>query len=758
MANEFDPDSLAPNAPGYILAPTTFRLKGTPDDFVDWDETTGSPEDDYWADEPNYWLLVFRAYSETEKPSRWVRLEAEISVDVSGQHRCVALGKHWGEDRRPIPQQFSRSAIVHPWGWRYPKSSKNPYDLFPHWILASPFQLAWKSLPPMSSEDRSCDWTTFEKWASQRGLEHTLVTLEELQRGEVSVAVASTWQEGFARNRALLGAVDQARPRPQQLKERLLYNLVNFVLHRNTMVPPEQRSKEFDVLPFLRKGEFDAFGERLDVEDRQASDKLIRESVRFKSFLKSKQWAAIQRDAEASQDPMAHNTLLAIMGRVICGSTEAPAVLPALKDDAEKARAYLERHFDGKSGFRAFRKAAKSFWYLAKTYVEVGQMTSGIPQWLVDASQVFARKWFDTELRPVQTQQGGPKLFSPEDVASLKAKSTGSLAHLRFYVFLEAANVAYAVKDLSEKKSGGELAKKTIYLTGALASAVSSYADYAKVKYKDLANKGRVGKFLAHRATTRALGIASSAVDAVVGGWAVLTDVETQDYTAAKFHGVQAGAGLLSMAGYICLLCATGGLAAPFGALCVLVGCALGMGASMGASMFKSSDMQNWVKFCRWGVLAGKDDVGIEPKDWAGGPPRDLHLLLDREIRTLNALLVGLRVELTMAYDPNRPMVEIAVFANMIADEGCIHLELMVEGVRMRKMSLWKRGKERGPDGAFREKFSLGESTRVTVRVRADLLGGGRFWHPQDPHRPLEVSETLSPPSIFTRGRLAEIT
>lgn len=238
MDAPIDIKDLAPKAPGYILAPTTFLLDGDPDDFIDWDEESGNPEEDHWADDPSYWLLVFRAYPEN-KESKSVILDSEICIDMLGRHRCVSLSKHWGKDIRPSATQAG-SAILHAWGWRYPDSHKNAYELYQHWLLASPFQLAWSSLPPLNSKDRSCDWTTFEKWAERRGLGHTFLTSEETRKGKVVVPVASAWREGFARNRELVSTIERMHRSPQKCNERFLYDLVDLALHQNPKIESQQ--------------------------------------------------------------------------------------------------------------------------------------------------------------------------------------------------------------------------------------------------------------------------------------------------------------------------------------------------------------------------------------------------------------------------------------------------------------------------------------------------------------------------------------
>ena len=124
--------------------------------------------------------------------------------------------------------------------------------------------------------------------------------------------------------------------------------------------------------------------------------------------------------------------------------------------------------------------------------------------------------------------------------------------------------------------------------------------------------------------------------------------------------------------------------------------------------------------------------------------------MVGRQIRTLNTLIIGLKVDAALVYDQIQyPSVEVTVHMNILAEEGCIHLEVVIDGVVIRKLSPWKHGKDRrDPEGAFREKFSAGDATRVELRVRTDPFGGGHFWHPQDV---LKKSVTLVAP----KGTLA---
>jgi len=730
LETQLDPSGLAPKAPGYIMAPTTFVLEGHPDDLIDWEEKLGTPEEDHWADDPNYWLLVFRSYPENQD-GKSVILDSEICVDTLGQHRCVPLAKHWGKDIRAAATQ-SQDSILHAWGWRYPDSYKNHNEPYFHWILASPFQLAWSSLPPMNAKNRTCDWTTFEKWADRRGLKHTFLTTEELRGGKVVVPVASTWCEGFARNRELVRAIDQSRLSQQKCNERFLYDLVNLALHQNS-----------NILPHLKKADFDAYGDRLTREDRANEDRLIKESVKFNSFLGSKQYRTLKQDAETTKEIGASKKLLVIMGRIFRRITEAPVVAKRLPEDAANITDYLKKHYDSKAAFKDSRKAAKSYWYLIKTFLKVADIKTGIPDWLVVYCNDFATKWYGQELKLVRQPKSEFRAFDPKAVGNIKDQSTGSMTHLRFFALLEGLNFGLAAYDLSQAKDVKDIEKKFVVLAGSLASLTSSLVELKKGANKSWANS----KALAARPlASRALGYASSFADLGLGLWAVLDDLEMHDEQAVKFHGMQALGGFLGVAGYLLLGTGAG---APIGALLVFLGSSIGFGGSLGANLFKTTDIEHWAKYCRWGILAGKEGVGEEVTSWADGVPRELYLQTAKQIRTLNTLLVGLHIDVTMAYSPKSSEVEVEVHVAMCSDEGSIDLELIIQGVTVRKMSRWKHGKDRDHSGIVRERFPLGDGANVTARVRVKPF-------PELPHQvPSDKAQEKKVVLVPPKGTLA---
>jgi hypothetical protein len=506
MANGFDADRLAPLAPGYILAPTNFQLAGDPEDFVDWDETTGSLADDHWADDPNCWLLVFRAYDETDKPGRWVRLEEELCIDVQGRQRVVALGKHWARDIRPVPAQAPKSMLFHPWGWRYPKGSKNPHDVFVHWILASPFQLAWKCLPPMDAKDRSCDRTTFEKWASQRGLEHTVVTTEELGRGKVTVAVsafpekaaarspnpgkpvpeavvACPWTQAYALNRSFRRAqerwVSGFLNDTKRIERKILRSYVRSV---EQVVGKERFNR--DLFDLLDESAFTE-EERTDTEKEDFQpDQLIRDRTALLGYLKSPRFSAMRQDALASPDPRAKATFAEIEGHSVSGLDSVGGDTKFLdsickangalfKLEAEElgteVKTFLDKHPDalhGKPpslGWKEQRRALKSYWYFVKAFI--AQIEWIAPRKLTRDLKAIGREVFGVlidfdfadKTHAIRMPDGTirwPRLVvSPEAKARLAKKHSRNPGWNHLFLIIDAYNLLLAWQTQAKGKT-----------------------------------------------------------------------------------------------------------------------------------------------------------------------------------------------------------------------------------------------------------------------------------------------------------------
>jgi hypothetical protein len=223
------------------------------------------------------------------------------------------------------------------------------------------------------------------------------------------------------------------------------------------------------------------------------------------------------------------------------------------------------------------------------------------------------------------------------------------------------------------------------------------------------------------------INVVGNAADVVASGMATYEDWVTDDRKAAVYHGVQAAGGLVSLVGYV--MVGTVALA-PLGAVLVFVGSAAGLVGSFGGALAKTTNLEKWLKFCEWGERADKEDEGEHEQAWAGGRPKDLCRMVGRQIRTLNDLLIGLQVDASSVSDDlQRPCVEVSVAVNMLAKEASIYLQVYVDGVEKRPFSVWKRGDERGPDGAFRERFRCDQASWVWVRVHSKPFGND-LWYP----------------------------
>lgn len=764
MADTFHIQDVAPKAPGYILAPTAFQLEGDADDYIDWYPTGPEPSPESFSDQPFCWLLVFRSRlaeedgKPTGKADAAVCLAAEFMMDMLGRLRPVPIQQHWGKDVRP-PAKRVLDQNLQPWGWRYPDSHGPAFQLFDVWVLCSPFQLAWASLPRLDSHTHTCSSEKFKTWAGERGLKRIDLAEQDLLRAirqrKVEVPVASAWRDGFAQNRLLVRAIARKRIHPQEARERLLYQLVEVIRRNNPQVRHYLKKGKIGNLP-VEQSELEIYGAKLALETQFADQELENASNRFIKFISSKGYEALKRDARQSKDPLRTAKLLMTMDRIFSGTSEAPKVLAKLLDHAPEMKDILASHYSITSDFKTHRKLAKSYWYLVKLFLQIVDVKNGLPAWLVECSQAFAREWFETELR-LRPQQG-LRAFEKADIQKIKAKSTESLGHLHFYLCLEVVNIALGAQDLLDDAAKGRVSgKKFLSLAGALASGESAVLEVVKAAAPRLAAstaaEGKtlvpavVGK-MAQGTMTKWLGVGSSAVDALVGSLALCSDSDIQDGTAMYFHGAQVAGGIVSVVGYFLLM---GGATAPVGALLVLAGTVIGMGGSVFGQVFKTPAIENWVKFCQWGILAGDEEHGKEDQDWANGKPQDLHGSIIRQLDTLNALLLGLRIEGELVFDQiQNPSLEVRVHANLLAEEASIHLEVVIDGRVIRKLSPWKHGKDT-PDseGAYCERFQAGDATNATLRVQVDLFGNKAFPYP--PKKPMEKSIVLVRP----RGTLS---
>jgi hypothetical protein len=765
MADKINLNDIAPKAPGYILAPTVFQLDGDADDYIDWYPTPEVPSPESTVDQPFCWLLVFRSQlaEEAGKPGgkgdAGIRLAGEFMMDMLGRIRSVSLEQHSGKDVRPPSKRFLDSNLMQ-WGWRYLDSQVPPFRVFDYWVLCSPFQLAWASLPHLDSKAHVCASAKFKAWADERGLEKLDLAeqdvLQAIRRKKVEVPVPSVWREGFACNRLLLRAIDRKRIHPQQARERLLYQLVDLIRKNNPQIRYYLKKGKIGNLE-VDQSELEIYGAKLALETQFSDEELENASNRFLKFIASKGYAALKKDAQLSKDPSVAVKLLMAMDRIFSGTSEAPKVFSKLVDHAPEMKELLKNHYDFKSDFKTHRKLAKSYWYLVKLFLQAADIKTGIPGWLVEPSKSFARNWYGTELHMAEAK-AGIRSFEKADIEKLKAQSTESLGHVQFYLCLEIVNVGLLVKDLLDTAGKGEISgKKSLALVGALLSAESGTLEVVKATNKKLAARmaaegkkfapGVIGG-MALGNMTKAMGIGSSGIDIFLGTLSVWSDKDIEDGSAMYFHGAQIAGGAISLLGYALMI---GVATAPIGALCVLVGTLVGMAGSVGAQLFKTPAIENWVKFCQWGSLAGSAEHGTEHQDWAGGLAQDLHGSINRQLDTLNILLLGLRVEGALVFDQiKNPSLEVEVCANLLAEDACISLEVVIDGKVVRKLSPWKHGKDQpDSDGAYRAKFQAGEATNATLRVQVDLFGNKAFLFP--PKRAMEKSVVLVRP----KGTLA---
>jgi len=265
---------------------------------------------------------------------------------------------------------------------------------------------------------------------------------------------------------------------------------------------------------------------------------------------------------------------------------------------------------------------------------------------------------------------------------------------------------------------------------------------------KDLGRRIAKRELMGSAVLKARINVVGSAAEMVSGGMSAYEDWITDDRKAGVYHGVQAFGGLISMAGYIMI--ASGGLA-PLGAVLVFFGSAAGLTGSVGGALTKTTDLEKWLRFCEWGNKADVEGEGEHEQTWAGGRPLDLCRMVGRQIRTLNDIMIGLKVDATVEFDDTQhPCAEVAVTINMLAKEGTVYVEVDIDGVQKRPFSPWKRGADaRASDGTFRERFRFDKGASwVFVRVHAKPFGND-MWYPAkaiERSFPLAVSWIHGPP------------
>jgi hypothetical protein len=228
-------------------------------------------------------------------------------------------------------------------------------------------------------------------------------------------------------------------------------------------------------------------------------------------------------------------------------------------------------------------------------------------------------------------------------------------------------------------------------------------------------------------------GFVASAADGVLGIGNASDASATGDDRAALFHGATALGGAVGMVGYVVSV-----VNPPIGAALVFLGSAVGAGGNIGAAIFHDSEFDEWLKFCRWGKLANDSEAGkslgrdIE-RPWSEGPLRTLAGDLDRQIRTLNALVHKLKVDLkfTFTSDGKRLGIDVSASMEFLGNESTIWLEVMMNHRPIRPWSPWKKGSEAsGVQASFHEHFPGPDCRVASIRLRVDMFGDQKHWFP----------------------------
>ncbi|MGB8297469.1 MAG: hypothetical protein WCG85_18740 [Polyangia bacterium] len=294
-------------------------------------------------------------------------------------------------------------------------------------------------------------------------------------------------------------------------------------------------------------------------------------------------------------------------------------------------------------------------------------------------------------------------------------------------------NATISVIDWLSSGKGPDAWKKRIAAVGAISSALDSLVDVGRATPRGVAWSRSHRLFV--RGAKSTLGVLASAADLVVGIENASEANATADDRAALFHGATAVGGAVGIVGYVLL---AGGATAPIGAALVFLGSAVGAGGNVGAAIFHDSEFDEWLKFCRWGKLANDPEAGkslgrdIE-RPWSEGPLRTLAGDLDRQIRTLNALVHKLKVDLKFTFtgDGKRLGIDVSASMEFLGNESTIWLEVMMNHRPIRPWSPWKKGSEAsGVQASFHEHFPGPDCRVASIRLRVDMFGDQKHWFP----------------------------
>jgi hypothetical protein len=706
------PKQMIQTIPGPFLLSASFVLASDKEDLADWDEP-----DTLWIEDPSYWLYVFCQDQTSQKTM--VKLANEIFVDGHGRMHEVNLDKLWTAAKR-TPADAATNKVLLQIGYTLVTGTVVPYVV---WILASPFQLPRSRLPPLDDVGRTCRPSVFDKWANLRQLDPFDLPTEKYSGHALTVAVKPPWIEAFALNRKLVRALNtlDARLTDKALKERFLYetirSLPNYSLHVNV------------------KTYGDFYGEILH-DELVCQQGLDEATIKLVGLVEGDKFVALLDDMVASEDPSAWQKTLVIWARSHHRLDEARKGQAHLATDPKKLEKPLQSKFSALLSPKAPRKVAKAYWSWVKMYVEAAGYERKLPQWVMDTCREYAQHHYGVTLQapPLASRaQGVARAFTEDSVNQLKAKSTEHMRKTGFFAAVELLNLGVMVEDFRKHYGGTGGTKRLIALVGAASSVTSSLLDVAgatragRAAFRNHKQLLRVGKSF--------LGVVSSTADVYAGVENASEARGMGDKQAALFHGTTAVGGALGVVGYILL---AGGATAPIGAVLVFLGGALGAYGGIGAAIFHDSDLDEWLKFCKWGKLAGAKDAGkSHGKDivraWAEGPLSTLSEDVDRQLRALSTLVQRLQLDIKFEFDGfgARRGIHVLVGMQCLSDKSVFYLEVTMNGAVVRPWSVWKTGPSSAQGRVeYDEHFPGSDCRSASARLRVDMFGDGKHWFP----------------------------
>ena len=171
---------------------------------------------------------------------------------------------------------------------------------------------------------------------------------------------------------------------------------------------------------------------------------------------------------------------------------------------------------------------------------------------------------------------------------------------------IEIINLAFSIQALYNSKGTVDITKNSIVLGGAVIDVVAGMSIFAKAVSKRSA---------------AVLGIVSGTIDAVVGVWDTVTNIQEGDYDAAIGYGAVAVGGVVTAIGSYMVFVALGtsatGVGIVPGIIIGVIGAIISGVGWLIAAFSDDSDVEMWLKNCHWGV-DGNKPISAE-RDWAGG-------------------------------------------------------------------------------------------------------------------------------------------